>query len=178
MRSLGITYEHLLGIRFAVNVALATTVVWHSLRLVGDSSPLWAIASMVAASDPEVDKARRVFKGRVINVTIGCAVGLIAILVGGTGGGTLPLALAAAVLVSAYVVRVKDMWAQGPITVAIVVTAGVVHSSAASGVEQGLLRAAEVFYGGCVGLVVSWLMSSVWLIQRPADEQGPHEGRQ
>ena len=53
MLRLGLSYDHLLGYRFAVNVLLASTIVWSTLRLISDSNPIWAIASMVAASDPQ-----------------------------------------------------------------------------------------------------------------------------
>ncbi len=36
-----------------MNVLLATTIVWFTLRKIGDSNPIWAIASMVAAADPK-----------------------------------------------------------------------------------------------------------------------------
>jgi hypothetical protein len=49
----GLSYDQLLGFRFAVNVFLATTIVWFTMRQIGDSNPIWAIASLVAASDPE-----------------------------------------------------------------------------------------------------------------------------
>jgi len=38
--------------RFAINVALATMIVWDTLQALGDSNPIWAIASMVASIRP------------------------------------------------------------------------------------------------------------------------------
>jgi hypothetical protein len=32
-----------------------------------------------------------------------------------------------------------------------------------------LHKVAEVFFGCLVGLIVSWLMSRIWLVRRPAD---------
>ena len=110
MKRLGLT--DLVGLRFAVNVALATTITWNVLQAIGDRNPIWAIASMVAASDPQPEEARRMFKCRLINVVVGSAAGFIFLLVGGTQSWILPLAMAATVLVSSYVVRVKTMWRQ------------------------------------------------------------------
>ena len=59
LERLGLSYEHLLGVRFAVNVFIATTIVWSTLKLIGDTNPIWAIASMVAAADPQPEEARR-----------------------------------------------------------------------------------------------------------------------
>jgi len=41
---LGLSYEHLLGLRFAVNVLIATSIVWYTLREIHDTNPIWAIA--------------------------------------------------------------------------------------------------------------------------------------
>src|SRR6266550_2914150 len=115
MTRLGLSYEALEGYRFAINVALATTIVWHTLRAIGDSNPIWAIASMIAASDPQPDEARRMFRCRLVNVAVGSLAGLIFLVVCGTQTWILPLALGTTVLVSAYLVRIKTMWRQAPI---------------------------------------------------------------
>jgi uncharacterized membrane protein YccC len=176
MRRFGLVQEHLVGIRFAINVALATTIVWHALRALDDRTPSWAIASMVAASDPQPAEARRMFRSRLINVGVGCVSGLIFLAVGGSREWILPLALAATVLVSAYVVRIKTMWRQAPITAAIIIAAAAVNESTAVGVAQGLRKVAEVAFGCLVGMVVSVVMSKVWLIQ-PSIEETPPDSR-
>jgi uncharacterized membrane protein YccC len=170
MKKLGLSYEHLLGFRFAINVGIATTIVWASLKAIGDSNPIWAIASMVAASDPQPDVARRMFKARLVNVAVGCTTGLLFLLIGGASEWMLPIALAVTVLVSSYVIRVKTMWRQAPITAAIVIAAGVLSGSATAGLGHGLHKVAEVLYGCLIGLAVSWIMSKVWLIKPPAGE--------
>jgi len=162
----GLSYDHLLGIRFAVNVFIATTIVWYTLRAVGDSNPIWAIASMVAASDPQPEEARRMFRSRLSNVLVGCAVGFGLLLTGGRGDWLVPLALAVTVLISTYIVRIKTMWRQAPITAAVVIAAGIAGTSRMTGVERGLHKVAEVVFGCLVGLVVSWLMAKVWLVRR------------
>ena len=173
MKRFGLAEAHLLGMRFAVNVAIATTIVWHTLQAIGDSNPIWAIASMIAASDPQPDEARRMFKSRLINVAVGSATGFIFLVVGGTQSWILPLALAAAVLVSTYVVRIKTMWRQAPITAAVVIAAAAASGSFAFGVVQGLHKVAEVVFGCLVGMVVSLAMSRVWLIRTPTEEACP-----
>ncbi len=162
---LGLTYDHLLGMRFAVNVFIATTIVWVTLREIGDSNPIWAIASMVAAADPQPEEARRFFRGRLINVLVGCGVGFGLLLLGGHSDWLIPFALAATVLVSTYVVRIKTMWRQAPITAAVVIAAGLAGSSTLAGIERGLHKVAEVIFGCLVGVMVSWLMSNVWLVK-------------
>src|SRR5436309_993338 len=109
----------LLGVRFALNVFIASALLWYLLRHLADTNPIWSIASMVAASEPQVKEAARMFRSRILNVLIGCAVGLLVLLVGGASEWKLPLAMAATVLVSSYVVHIQTMWRQAPITAAI-----------------------------------------------------------
>ena len=167
---LGISYDQLLGFRSAVNVFLATTIVWFTIRQIGDSNPIWAIDSLVAASDPEPEQARQLFRSRMINVLVGCAVGFCFLLFGSRGRWMIPLALATTVLVFTYLVRVKTMWRQAPITAAIVIAAGIASASSKVGMARGLHRVAEVLFGSIVGVLVSLPMSRVWLVRGPKIE--------
>lgn len=162
---LGLTLDHLLGIRFAINVFIATTIVWSTLRAISDSNPIWAIASMVAASDPQPEEARRLFRSRLTNVLVGCGVGFGLLLLGGRSDWLIPFALAATVLISTYMVRIKTMWRQAPITAAVVIATGLAGSPRMAGVEHGVHKVAEVLFGCIVGIVVSWVMSKVWLVR-------------
>ncbi len=170
----GLSYEHVVGLRFAVNVFIATAIVWFTLRRIGDSNPIWAIASMVAASDPEPLEARRMFKSRLINVLVGCVMGLLFLLLNRESHWMIPLALAVTVLVSTWVIRIKTMWRQAPITAAIVIAGGLAYGSATSGIEEGLHKVAEVVFGCFVGMLVSVFMSRLWLLQPAAagDDEG------
>jgi hypothetical protein len=164
MRRYGLSHEHLIGVRFAINVALGTTIVWQGLRAIEHDNPIWAIASMVAASDPHPEEARRMFTSRLVNVSVGCATGLVFLTIGGAQNWILPFAMAAAVLVSSFVVRIKTMWRQAPVTAAVVIAAAVMNGSPAVGIAQGLRNVAAVAFGCVVGMVVSLAMSKVWLI--------------
>ena len=171
MRRLNLTYDHLLAIRFAINVALATTIVWYVLTTFTKSSPIWAIASMVAASDPQPVEAKRMFKARLINVLVGCVVGLAFLLFGAAKQWMLPIALAVTVLISSFIIRIKTMWRQAPITAAIVIAAALMTDSAQSGMQRGLEKIVQVIFGCVVGLIVSWLMSHLWLVKQPPAEK-------
>jgi uncharacterized membrane protein YccC len=128
---------------------------------------------MIAASDPQVNEAARMFRSRLINVLVGGAVGLIFLVVGGPTEWVLPFALAAAVLISSYVIHIQTMWRQAPITAAIVIAASLSSHSRVTGIEQGLHKVAEVVFGCLVGLIVAWAMSRLWPIRQPADFSGP-----
>ena len=169
LAGLGLSFDHLLGLRFAVNVLLATTIVWFTVREIGDTNPIWAIASMVAAADPQPEEARRLFRSRLINVAVGCAVGFLFLTVGSGRQRMIPVALAVTVLISTYLVRVKTMWRQAPITAAVVIAAGLAGGSATVGIGRGLHKVAEVLFGCVVGILVSWLMSRIWLVRSPKE---------
>jgi uncharacterized membrane protein YccC len=169
VRRLGLRYGHVLGARFAFNVFIAAIVVMQTMSYFGNDRPIWAIASMVASSEPEPEEARRLFRSRVTNVLVGCSVGFVFLLFGGAKAWTLPLALATTVLVSTWFVRVKTMWRQAPITAAIVIAAALSSQSSLQGVEEGLLKVGQVLFGSVVGMLVSWITARFWLMQPPAD---------
>ncbi len=146
------------------NVTLGTVAVWLSLRALEDANPIWAIASMVASSDPVWVQAKRTFKGRILNACIGAAVELFFLAIGEPRQWKLPVALAVTVLISTYVVRVKTMWRQAPITAAIVIAAGITQQSKLAGIQDGLHKVAEVIFGCLAGVSISWLMAKVWPI--------------
>ena len=153
---------NLLGVHFALNIFIATTILWLLLQLAAGLNPIWAISSMIAASDPNVKDALRTFWGRIINAALGCVTGLFFLIVGRGGEWTLPLALSVTVLLSASVVRVQVMWRQAPITAALVIAAVLTYHSEVSAAEVGLRRVGEVMLGCVVGLTVTWVMDKIW----------------
>ena len=159
-----------LGVHFAVNIFIATTLLWLMLHRAVGLNPIWAVSSMIAASDPVVRQAVSTVRGRVINALLGCAVGLAFLVFGGSREWKLPLAMAVTVLLSSYVVRVQVMWRQAPITAAIVIAAGMTQSSKLTALEIGVRRVGEVLLGCIVGVAVSWLMSIIWTSPQPKNE--------
>jgi uncharacterized membrane protein YccC len=164
---LGLSFDQVLAMRFAVNVGISTAIVWNILHYTAGANPVLAIASMVAASDPQPEEARKMFRARLINSLVGCVIGLVFILIGGAREWLLPLGLAVTVLISSLVVRIKSSWLQAPITAAVVIGSGIVHGSAATGISYGLRRVAEIFLACLVGMLVSWAMSRIWIIKTP-----------
>jgi uncharacterized membrane protein YccC len=155
-----------LGVRFAVNIFIGATLLWLVLHQAAGLNPIWAISSMVVASDPVVSQAIGTVRGRIINALLGCAVGFVFLSLGGAREWKLPLAMAVTVLLSSYVIRVQVMWRQAPITAALVIAAGMTHPSNII-LEIGVKRAGEVLLGCVVGVAISWLMSSIWTLPEP-----------
>jgi uncharacterized membrane protein YccC len=156
------------GIHYAVSIFLATAILWLCVHKLAEANPIWAISSMVATSDPLMKTALLTFRSRLINTMVGCAVGLLFIALGGSRVITLPLAMAVAVLLSSYVVRIQTMWRQGPITAAFVIAAGLEHHSRLKGLQAGMHRVSEVIFGCIVGLIAAWFVSIIWPLPDPA----------
>lgn len=173
MKLLDDVRHDIVGIRFAVNVFIASCIVWYGLAHIADTNPVWAIASMVASSDPQVSEAARMFRSRLINVLVGSAVGLLFIVVGGPSEWKLPVALAVTVILSSYVIHIQTMRRQAPITAALIISSGVYEHSGLIGIEHGLHKVAEVLFGCLVGLFVSWSLAKLWPLRQPADLRGP-----
>jgi uncharacterized membrane protein YccC len=154
--------DSFLGVHLAVNIFIGSTLLWLLLRVVAGLNPIWAIASLVAASDPQVKQAFANLRARLLNSLFGCVVGLAFLAVGGASEWKLPFAMAAAALVSTYIVRVPTMWRQCPITAALVVASSLTQHSGMTGAETGLRRVGEIILGCLFGVAVSWLMSKLW----------------
>jgi len=150
------------GIHYAVSIFFATAVLWILVHEMAKANPVWAISSMVATSDPLMKTAVLTFRARIINTIVGCAIGLAFIAIGGTRLITLPLAMAVAVLVTSYGVRIQTMWRQAPISAAFVIAAGLEYHSRRHGLQAGAQRMMEVLFGCLVGITVAWLVSVVW----------------
>jgi uncharacterized membrane protein YccC len=141
---------------------VATAILWLLLQKIAGLNPIWAVGSMIASVDPDVNLAYQNFRARLTNSLLGCMVGLLVLAVGEPSGWKLPFALAVTALLSAYVVRVKTMWRQAPITAALVIASSLEQHSKLSGIEIGLRRVGEVILGCVIGLLVTWFISKIW----------------
>jgi uncharacterized membrane protein YccC len=150
------------GVHLALNVFVATSLLWVVIERWAGLNPIWAISAMLASSDPHVSEAVKSVRCRMINALLGCATGLTFLVLGGSRDWKLPLALSTTAFLSSYVVRVPVMWRQAPITAAIVIASGLERHSKEASIEIGLRRVAEVLFGCLVGLGVTWLISKIW----------------
>ena len=166
------------GIHYAVSIFFATAVLWFLVHKLAKANPVWAISSMVATSDPLMKQAVLFLRSRITNTLVGCAVGLLFLVIGGTKLIMLPLAMAATVLLSSYVVRIQTMWRQAPISAAFVISAPLEHHSRYQGLIAGVGRMNEVLFGCFVGLVVAWLVSVVWPLPGPLPTEEHSTGKQ
>jgi uncharacterized membrane protein YccC len=169
------------GLHLALNVFVATALLWIVIRKWAGLNPIWAISAMLASSDPHVRVAAKHVRSRLINAVLGCVVGLVFLLVAGAFGASgdwkLPLALATTAFISSYIVRVPVMWRQAPITAAIVIASGIEHHSEKLSIEIGLRRVAEVLFGCLLGLAVGWLIAKIWPLPEPPGPEASGSSR-
>lgn len=163
--------DDFLGIRYAVLIFVAATLLWMILELGANTNPVWAISSMVAVVDPHLKAALSTFHGRILNTLIGCSMGLLFLAIGTETQWKLPLVLAATVLVSSYVLHVESSWRMAPTNAAFVIATMLTHDSTIGAMEAGLKRTAEVVLGCLVGLAVSWVFARIWPLREPAKPQ-------
>ena len=162
-----------MGLHYAVRICIGTTAVWLLLRSVGDADAIWAVISVIVATEPQMQTAVFAFMSRIVNTVIGCTIGLTFLLVAGPEVWVLPLALTVTVLVCTYLVRLSSSWRLAPATAAFVIASGVVEQSRISGAEVALHRAGEVVLGCAVAFLVTWCMSNIW-VPPVAQEEGGH----
>jgi hypothetical protein len=127
---------------------------------------------MMAAADPEPIEARRMFRCRITNVLVGCVVGFGMLLV---NGRRLDASLRTRCDGPYFYVPGprKDDVAPGPDHGRHRPRRRDLRGTRAAGFESGLYKVGEVIFGCLVGMVVSWLMSHVWLVKRPAESAEP-----
>jgi uncharacterized membrane protein YccC len=164
-----------IGLHYAVRICIGTTAVWLLLRSLGDADAdaIWAVISVIVATEPQMQTAVFAFMSRIVNTVIGCTIGLTFLLVAGPEVWVLPLALTVTVLVCTYLVRLSSSWRLAPATTALVIASGVVEQSRISGAEVALHRAGEVVLGCAVAFLITWCMSKIWA-PPVAQEQGGH----
>jgi uncharacterized membrane protein YccC len=78
-----------LGVHF-VNVFVATIALWLILRMGANTNPIWAIASMIATSEPQIAQSLLNFRARIVNTLLGCVTGMLVLVVGGSSEWKLP----------------------------------------------------------------------------------------
>lgn len=159
------------GVHYAVRILIGGTALWLILHYLADTNPVWAISSMIACTEPQLQAARVNFQARIANTCIGGVMGLVFVLVAGPRYVALPLALGATVLVSSYVFTVPRYWRIAPTTAALVVASSLERESRKIGLEVSVHRVAEVMLGSFMAVAVAFVMSKIWE-PPPAKEEG------
>ncbi len=149
----------------ALQIVLGTTIVWALLASLGDANPVWAMISVAIVCEPEVQSAKAATLSRVLHTLLGCVIGLLMVALPGSGFWQIPLGMGMAVLVGTHLVKLPGNWRIAPVTVALVMSAGVLQHSGQVALYTALKRAGEVLAGGGVAVLVSWGMSRFMTVE-------------
>lgn len=162
---------HSSGLHYAVRILIGTAATWFLLRKLGDTHAIWAIISLIVVTDPQLKTALTAFRFRIYNTLIGGGVGLLFLFLAGPRAWTLPLAATVTAFIASRLTPSQPTWRIAPITAAIVMSAGFMTHSKVGGTEAALERTGEVFLGGAIALLVTWLLSRIWM---PPDSPPEH----
>lgn len=157
-----------LSLAYGVKIALATLLVWPGLSWLGIAQPTWAIVTIAAVSDPDLDTARTLVVTRVTNTLVGCLVAILTVLTCGATLASMIAALVLSVLLVTSIVNYPSNWRLAPITVAILMGGAVDGPSQAYALHLAWLRASEILSGSLAALLMAWLMTHTlrWLGRR------------
>src|SRR5262245_49241106 len=75
-----------MGLHYAVRICIGTTAVWLLLRSVGDADAIWAVISVIVATEPQMQTVVFAFMSRIVNTVIGCYDRTDILACGRTGG--------------------------------------------------------------------------------------------
>jgi len=163
------------GVGYAIRIFIGTTIVWLLLSTIGDPTPLWAMVSVVVVSEPQLGTAVLAFRSRLVNTLIGSLVALACLVIFGPAFWAVPVSMSIAVLVCTYLVRVPLSWKIAPVTVALVMAAGISGHSADAALATALRRTAEVMFGSAVAVSVAWVASRRWAFGPAGSDQDASE---
>lgn len=148
--------HELQGFQYGARIFLGTCGLWFLSRIF-DIDPLWAVISLIIVTEIGMEPTWQGFKSRIINTLVGCLTGLTCLLAMKPSALLLPIALTAAVCVSAYLIRIPYGWRIAAITAAIVVLPALAERSSSLGITIAFERTFEVFLGSTMALCVTGL---------------------
>ncbi len=164
------------GLHYAGRILIGTAATWFLLRKLGDTHALWAIISLIVVTDPQLKTALVAFRYRIYNTLLGSVVWLLFLFHAGPRAWTHPLAATVTAFIATWLNPSQPTWRIAPITAAIIMASGFVARSRVGGMEAALQRTGEVLLGGAMALLVTWLLSRIWMPPDPPQEQHPPAG--
>ena len=162
------------SILYASKTFLGGAICWYGLTALGMPHPIWSVITVMIVSDPDLTTTRTLVAARIINTLVGCAVGLLAMLLFGYS----PLvSLAAAAVTVLLITAIKDYptnWRLAPVTVVILMDAGRLAANHRDQITYALLRAGEITIGCCVALFLAMLYTRLIVKAQARKHAAPH----
>lgn len=162
--------QHIAGVHYAVRILIGTSLLWLALHNEQTADSLWAIISLVVVTETQTRPAWAAFRARMINTMIGSAIGLTFLLIPAPQVWMLTPAISVSALVATYINKVKQGWRIAPVTTALIMSAAMTQHSTFGAFTLALHRTLEVFIGSVTAVIVTFLMSHIWLPQESRKE--------
>jgi|SRR5215217_5391980 len=160
-----------LGWHYAVRLFLGTAALWLILGPLQGTQPLWAVISMILITEPVLKNALEAFRYRILNTLLGCAVGMLFLMILGPRNELLPVAVMVTAFSSTFLPQSPTSWRTAPVAAAIVLASALTSQSRTFGMHIALQRSLEVLLGGVVALSITWLLSRIWMPEPPANPE-------
>lgn len=149
------------GVQYAMRILIGCVIAWFVLDRISHHNPLWALISVITVTEPELSAALLAFNSRIVNTLIGCAVGLSLLYILGPTSWSILLGIVSSVLICTSLIRVPGSWRVSPVTVAVVMTPGVLGGARSAGLAAAIERTEEVLLGSEVALLITLLASFI-----------------
>jgi len=154
--------RHSPAVHYAVRIFIGCLIVEFITRYIG-INPLWAVVSLIVVSEPQIKTAWTSFVARFLNTILGCAIGITLLLAFGLNSGLLAVGVLIATLASIGLTKMQQGWRIGPVTVVLIMSAGVTEKSTYGALQLALERTGAVIGGSIIALLVTWCISLIWL---------------
>jgi len=142
---------------YASKTLLGALICWYGLLFLGVANPIWAVITVMIVSDPDVTTTLNLAEARAINTAVGCAVGLVTMLLFGYSPEASLFAAAFTVFVIMLIDRYPANWRLAPATVIILMDAGRLATSHREEITYALLRLIEIAVGCAVAIALAGL---------------------
>lgn len=147
---------------YAFRTVLGCIIVWLLFKWLQLEKMEWALISVIVVSELDFGNLRNAITSRVINTVMGCAVGIICILLTGVTVWSFLLAVTAAVFISTSFKKYPSSWKLAPATVSIVMVPAILANAPwREAVTIALTRTGEVLLGCAVALLLGVFFSSI-----------------
>jgi len=157
------------GLRYALRIFAGVVVLWKIAAAFGDYSPVWATVSLVMTSELEMRLSLFASSRRFAHMAIGCGVALLTLWAVRPNLWEYAAAVTAAALISFFVMEIGGNWRAAGAATAIVAGSRYDTFTRSAGMQEGVVRSAEVLGGCVVALVVAWAANEMWSIFEAAD---------
>lgn len=150
------------ALHYAVRIFIGAVIVELVMHYIG-INPIWAIVSLIVVTEPQIKTAWGTFTARFINTILGCIIGIAFLMAFGLNSGLLAVAVLVAATLSIIITNMQQGWRIGPVTVALVMSAGISEKSVPDALTTALERTGAVLGGSIVALIVTWCISHIWM---------------